>query len=247
MNAMVHAAMGVARQVLDFALPPRCAGCGVVVEDVHRFCIDCWQQLHFLGDPCCRRCGLPFEYDAGADVECGACLAEPPAYDRLRAAVAYGEIARKVVLKLKYSGRPSVADTLAHFMRRHVEEDAEALLAPVPLHRWRIWKRGYNQSALIASSLAKRSGLPCDLALVERVKATPPLKGKGRRERNLAVRGAFHVADRAKLLIRDRAVLLVDDVYTTGATVNACARVLKRAGAAQVNILCWARVVRTED
>jgi ComF family protein len=248
MHAMVTAARGAARQMLDFALPPRCGGCGAITEDVHRFCLECWQQLHFLGAPCCSRCGLPFEYDAGADVECAACLAEAPAFDRLRAAVAYGEVARQVVLKLKYSGRPGVAETLAHFMQRHVgDEDRDAILAPVPLHRWRIWKRGYNQSALMASVLARRTGLSPELALIQRVKATPPLKGKGRRERALAVRGAFRLDEASRARVKGRAVLLVDDVYTTGATVNACAKALKRAGAARVNILCWARVVRSDD
>ena len=238
MHVMVTTAKGAARHLLDFALPPRCAGCGVVAEDVHRFCLDCWQQLHFLGEPCCARCGLPFDYDGGEDAECAGCLAEPPAFDRLRAAVAYGEIARRVVLKLKYSGRPGVAETLAHFMQRHLAgEAADAILAPVPLHRWRIWRRGYNQSALIVSALA----------LIERVKATPPLKGMGRRERALAVRGAFRVAEEAKGQVKGRSVLLVDDVYTTGATASACAKILKRAGAARVNIICWARVVRGGD
>ena len=248
MQSAVTAARGAVRQILDFGLPPRCPGCGTVTEDVHRFCLQCWQQLHFLGEPCCARCGLPFDYDPGAEAECAACLAEPPAFDRLRAAVAYGEIARKVVLKLKYSGRPGVAETLAHFMRRHVDDkDGDAILVPVPLHRWRIWKRGYNQAALIASALGRRTGLSTDLTLIERVKATPTLKGKGRRERALVVRGAFRLGEKAKARVKGRSVLLIDDVYTTGATANACAKALKRAGAARVNILCWARVVRPDD
>ena len=244
MQLAVRAARGAVRQMVDFALPPRCPGCGLVVEDAHRFCLDCWQALAFLGEPCCTRCGLPFEYEAGGEAECGACMAEPPAFDRLRAAVAYGDIARKVVLKLKYSGRPAVAATLAHFMRRHLEPCEDALLAPVPLHRWRIWKRGYNQSALIASALSRGSGIPTDLDLIERVKATPSLKGLGRSERALAVRGAFRMSDAAKARVKGRTVILVDDVYTSGATANACARVLRKGGAAGVNILCWARVVR---
>jgi predicted amidophosphoribosyltransferase len=159
MQMALQAARTAGRYVLDFALPPRCPGCGIVSEEEHLFCLACWQQLHFLGDPSCHRCGLPFEYDQGAEAQCGACLAFPPDYDRLRAAVAYGEIARKVALKLKYSGRPAVAETLAFFMQRHLSgEEAEALLVPVPLHRWRIWKRGYNQAALVASALAKRTG-----------------------------------------------------------------------------------------
>src|SRR3712207_3711825 len=112
MQMVRHAARVAARQVLDFALPPRCPGCGSVTGDQHSFCLSCWQQLNFLGDPCCSRCGLPFEYESGPDAECGSCLASPPSYDRLRAAVAYGETARKVALKLKYSGRPGVAETL---------------------------------------------------------------------------------------------------------------------------------------
>ncbi|MEA1013112.1 ComF family protein [Sphingosinicella sp. LY1275] len=241
------AARAAIRQIVDFALPPRCPGCGEVTEDEHRFCLACWQKLHFLGEPCCARCGLPFDYDRGPGVECGACLASPPAFDSLRAAVAYGEIARNVALKLKYAGRPGVALTLAHFMRRHLDPSADAILAPVPLHRWRIWRRGYNQSALIVSALGRGTGLETRLDLLSRAKATPSLRGLNRSQRALAVRGAFRVDDRMKAVLRGRTIVLVDDVYTTGATANGCARALKRAGASAVNILCWARVVGGSD
>ena len=243
MQIGMRAARAAVGQIVDFALPPRCPGCGIVTEDEHRFCLSCWQKIHFLGEPCCARCGLPFEFDSGAGAECGECLAHPPAFDRLRAAVAYGEIARKVALKLKYSGRPAVAETLAHFMQRHLEGEGESLLVPVPLHRWRIWKRGYNQSALMASALARRAGAVAELDLMRRTKATPVLRGMGRQERARAVRGAFQVTDRGRRILPKRTVTLVDDVYTTGATANACARALTRAGAAKVNIICWARVV----
>ncbi len=246
MQIALHGAKGLARQLLDFALPPRCPGCGVVTEEEHRFCLPCWQSLHFLGEPCCARCGLPFAFDQGAEAECGACLANPPEYDRLRAAVAYGEIARKVALKLKYQGRPGVAETLSYFMQRHIgDEDQGALIVPVPFHRWRIWKRGYNQSALIASALARRTGRRAELGLLERVKATPVLRGLGRRERALAVRGAFRVSPAAKEKVAGRTIVLVNDVHTSGATANACAKALRGAGAARVNILCWARVIAT--
>ncbi len=247
--ALAHSAL---RRTLDFALPPRCPGCGAITLEPHRFCLDCWSSLTFLGEPCCARCGLPFAYSAAGEAECGGCLAEPPPFDRLRAAVAYGDVSRRVALKLKYSGRPGLAETLAHFMLRHVrpgdgDGEVDALLVPVPLHRWRIWKRGYNQAALIASALSRRSGLPAGLDLLSRTRATPPLKGLGRRERVLAVRGAFKVPPRAKARLAGRRVLLVDDVYTSGATAAACALALKRGGAASVEILCWARVVPVDE
>ena len=176
---------------------------------------------------------------------CGQCMAEPPAFDRLRAAVAYGDISRAVALKLKYGGRPGIAETMAALMLRHV--DAGDLFVPVPLHRWRIWRRGYNQAALIATALARRTGGEGRLDLLERVKATPALRGLGRRARRDAVRGAFRIDRRRKEEIKGRAVTLVDDVYTSGATANACAGALRRAGAVRVNVLCWARVVREED
>jgi ComF family protein len=140
-----------------------------------------------------------------------------------------------------------VAETLGHFMSRHLPEGSDALLVPVPLHRWRIWRRGYNQSALIASALAKRAGLSSDNELLRRVRATPVLRGLGKRQRALAVRGAFRVPEERRDEIAGRHIILVDDVYTSGATANACATALKRAGAAEVNILCWARVVAARD
>jgi ComF family protein len=231
--------------LVDYALPPRCPGCGAVTDDDHRFCIACWQSLDFLGEPCCARCGMPFPYESGG--ECAACLADPPRFDRTRAAVAYGEIARKVALKLKYSGRPGVARTIARFMERHVEPGSDAILVPVPLHRWRIWRRGYNQSALVAAALAQRTRLEVELGVLERIKRTPPLRGMGRRQRAQTVRGAFRVPKAMRARIAGRTILLIDDVFTTGATANGCAGALKRAGAARVEIICWARVVARDS
>lgn len=233
--------------ILDFALPPRCPGCGSITADTHSFCIHCWRSLTWLGEPCCIRCGLPFDYGAaGEESECGACLAEPPRFERLRAAVAYGEVARKVALKLKYGGRPGVAETLARFMARHLPPEGDRqdlLLVPVPLHRWRIWKRGYNQAALIAGALSRRSRIPVDLDLLARTRATPPLRGLNRRERAKAVSGAFAVPADRRGRAAGRRIVLVDDVFTSGATGEACTRALKRAGAREVQILCWARVI----
>ncbi len=233
-----------ARKVVDLALPPRCPGCGAITAEPHSFCMTCWGALRFLGRPCCEMCALPFAHEEGEGALCGGCMKRPPRFDRMRAAVAYGEIARKVVLRLKYGGRPGVAETVARFMARHVDAAAAPVLVPVPLHRWRIWRRGYNQSALIARALARRHGLEVQLDLIERVKPTPPLKAMSPRQREETVRGAFRIADGRREALRGRHVLLIDDVYTSGATVSACARLLKRAGAARVDVLCWARVIR---
>jgi ComF family protein len=237
----------IARGIIDYALPPRCPGCGTIVEDDHRFCFECWGRLDFLGEPCCARCGLPFAFAEADGAECGRCIAEPPSYERLRAAVSYGEIARKVALKLKYSGRPGVARTMARLMERQAGGGEARILVPVPLHRWRIWTRGYNQAAVLAGELAGALGGRVESELMERVKRTPPLRGMGRRERIAAMRGAFRVAPRRREEVRGGSFILVDDVFTSGATTGACAKVLKRAGAARVEIICWARVIRDEE
>ena len=204
-----------------------------------------WGSLRFLGPPWCAACQLPFDFDRGADALCAKCLADPPPHDGVRAAVAYGEVARHVALRLKYGGRTAHAATMARAMARLMPEDAE-LLVPVPLHRWRIWSRGFNQAALIAETLAGACGVPADLHLLRRVKATPVLRGLGVRGRAKAIAGAFALAPEARERLAGKTLVLVDDVHTSGATASACARVLKRGGAARVILLCWARVLDEE-
>jgi len=235
-----------ARGAVAFALPPRCPGCGTVVSEDHSFCLDCWRSLDFLGGPACGQCGTPIALAFDEEARCGACLADPPPFDRARAAVAYGPIARALALKLKYGRRPGIALTMARPMRRVGGAMLEgALVVPVPLHRWRLWSRGYNQAALIARAVA-RDGGELALDLIERPRRTPPLRGLGRLARERAVSGAFRLGHAWKDKVKGRRIVLIDDVYTTGATAKGCARILKRAGAAEVNLLCWARVVRDE-
>lgn len=164
----------------------------------------------------------------------------------VRAAVAYGSVARTVALRLKYGGRTAYADVAARLMLRHVP-DAATLLIPVPLHRRRLWWRGYNQAALIATAIARLSDLPVDVRALERHRATPPLRNRSPRERRATVAGAFRVSDAGRAAVRGHAVVLVDDVHTSGATADACVRVLAAAGAASVTILAWARVLADDD
>ena len=224
---------------LSLALPPRCPGCGDIVRGDHRFCPRCWASLRFLGPPCCAGCGAPFEVEAHA--LCDACRVRPPIHAGIHAAVAYGDVARAVALGLKYGGRTSLAQTAAGLMRRGLPPGD--VLVPVPLHRWRLWSRGYNQAALIADALARTSELPVERHALRRIRATAALRGLGRRERAREVRAAFDIDPRRIATIRGKRVLLVDDVYTSGATTEACARVLLGAGAAGVAIVCWARVI----
>ncbi|WP_294318958.1 ComF family protein [uncultured Sphingomonas sp.] len=231
-------------QLVALAIPPRCPGCGTVVEADHRFCATCWAGLRFLGDPACAACGMPMAIDQGPGMRCGPCLVRLPVHDGVRAAVAYGPVARDVALKLKYGGRLALATTMARLMLRHLAADATCLV-PVPLHRRRLWTRGYNQSVLIAAALGRMRGVPMLRDALRRTRATPPLRGMNGRARAKAVRGAFVVSDPAT--VAGQSVVLVDDVHTSGATVDACAAALRRAGAARVMVLCWARVVGADD
>ena len=229
------------KPVLDFALPPRCGGCGAIVDEVDSFCAACWTRIEFLGSGGCSICGLPLE---GTEIDsCAHCLSKPPRLQRMRAATAYGEISRSIAIRLKYGRKVALARTMARYMAPLIGELPDnAMLVPVPLHRGRIWRRGFNQSAIVARELARRLGREMDVHALVRVKATPPLKGMSMQQRRRAVAGAFRINPGSEL--RGRTVVLVDDVLTTGSTANACARVLKRAGAERVDLVSWARVVR---
>ncbi|MCB4860827.1 ComF family protein [Sphingobium sp. PNB] len=243
--ALLHKSVPLLKTALgplvDYALPPRCPGCGEIVAADDAFCLACWSGMRFLGAPCCARCGLPFDYDRGDGAECGACLADPPPYDSARAVLAYGDVARTVALRLKYGRRIGLARLIARQMARQVPAARDAVIVPVPLHRWRLWWRGFNQSALIARHLARLTGLPVDNHALLRTRRTRPLRGMSPKTRAKAVRGAFALAPGH--MLKGRAVLLIDDVQTSGATAAACARALKRGGAASVHLLCWARVL----
>jgi ComF family protein len=238
---MVAAVLQTAgKWVLDFALPPRCAGCDTIVSDVHSFCPECWKSIDFLGHSGCSTCGLPLQ--ATEQTSCGACLARPPRIARTRAAVAYDDLTRKLAIRLKYGRKIAIARTMARYMAPLVSGEGERLLVPVPLHRWRLWRRGFNQSALVARELSKRLAVPMDALVLSRTRRTPPLKGMSPVQRRRTVAGAFHVRDKA--VIAGKTVILVDDVLTTGSTAEACARTLRRAGAARVELVSWARVVK---
>jgi ComF family protein len=240
MMSLLPLLKGAVRPAVDYALPPRCPGCGAIVGEDFAFCLPCWSGMIFLGEPCCARCGLPFPHEMGEGAECGACLSDPPPWDSARAVLAYGDVARTVALRLKYGRRIGLARLIARQMLRHVGSE-EALIVPVPLHRWRLWNRGFNQAALIADHLGRLTGWAVEKRALQRVRRTAPLRGMNPTQRAKAVHGAFALADGHG--VRGRRVLLIDDVHTSGATAAACARVLKGGGAGDVRLLCWARVL----
>ena len=225
---------------LDFALPPRCPGCGEVTDQPHVFCPPCWSSLEWLRGGCAR-CGLPLE--AGDTEECGRCIAAQPPFERMRSAVAYGELPKILVTRLKYGRKVGLARTMAHHMANLLDPALPTpIFVPVPLHRSRLWGRGFNQSQLIAVALARAVGGSAEPSLLCRTRRTRPLKGMTPTQRRLETRGAFKLRKAGAL--DGRRIVLVDDVLTTGSTAEACARALRKGGAARIELLTFARVVR---
>ena len=233
------------RLALDIALPPLCPSCREPVSQQSGLCASCWSKLSPIERPFCERLGIPFTYDPGPGIYSMQALAAPPAYTRARAAVRYDEVARTLVHALKYGDRLDLAPTMARWMARagaELLQDAD-LVVPVPLHWRRLWARRFNQSATLAGLLAAQYGTPVSVTALKRIKATPQQVGLSKSERAANVQGAFRVDDAGKAEIARRHIVLVDDVLTSGATVDTCARAMLRAGARQVDVLVFARVV----
>jgi len=230
--------------VVDVALPPLCASCREPVGDAG-VCAACWAKLSFIAPPYCERLGIPFTYYPGHGILSMETISDPPAYHRARAAVRYDDIARTLVHAFKYGDRLDLAPTMGRLMATAGQPllgEADALV-PVPLHWRRQWARRFNQSALLAEIVAKASAVPVTYGALKRVKATPQQVGLSQSARAQNVQGAFRVPPDGKAEVAGRRLILVDDVLTSGATMDACARALLRAGAVQVDALVFARVV----
>ncbi|MBU6475165.1 MAG: ComF family protein [Alphaproteobacteria bacterium] len=235
---------------VDVLLPPRCLATGEIVDAPGMVSAAVWPQLQFIEAPFCKTCGMPFNFEIvpGNDILCAACMEREPVFDAARAAVVYNDISRKMILAFKYGDRLHAVKTFAPWMLRAGRGliDRADCIIPVPLHNRRLRERRFNQSALLAREIASRSGRVFVPDMLLRTRHTVPQQGLNYKERGQNVKGAFALGKKHLTRIAGKNILLVDDVYTSGATLNECARVLKNADAASVGVLTVAKVTREE-
>lgn len=237
------------KMILDILFPAQCARCHDPVDTTGNLCARCWQDTTFISAPYCPCCGYPFDYEVSADMLCGSCLASPPPFTKGRSVLKYDDFSRDMILAFKHADRTDQTPVFANWMARTASDILadDVLIAPVPLHPRRLIKRRFNQSALLANAIAAVSQKAAIPDLLLRTRATPSQGGKSFRGRFRNVKGAFSINPRWKDKIQGEHILLIDDVYTTGATVSACARCLLRHGAAEISVLTLCRVVRPTE
>jgi ComF family protein len=238
-------ALGAWNGFVDLMTPPKCLACRDSVAAGASLCIPCWQKLTLLDEPVCDALGTPFEFDGGAGMLSPAAIADPPAWDKARGATAFDECSRQLIHMLKYQDTQEAGQLMARMMLgagRKLIAEADVLM-PVPLHRYRLWQRRFNQAAYLAGRIARQSGTLLAVDVLVRTKRTRQQVGLTAEERRKNVRRAFSVAPEKRPVVEGKTVLLIDDVRTTGATVAACAQTLKDSGAVQVHVLTFALVL----
>jgi ComF family protein len=235
---------GAVSRLVGIVYPPTCMGCGIIVRRTGGLCAECWSGLRHIEPPVCPVLGIPFAHEGEEGAVSLAAMAKPPDFSRARAAVLYDDVAKLLIHRLKYNDRAELALPMAGWMMRAAGEliaECDRIIA-VPLHHRRLIARRYNQSAELARQVARLSGKPLDAESLVRRRATRQQVGLGQKARERNVRGAFTVPEARRGDLLGARIVLVDDVYTTGATVNAAARALYRAGAGDVSVVTFARV-----
>lgn len=235
-------ARGIMRPLGDVLMPPLCLGCDAPVTERQTLCAMCWKAIHFINEPFCPCCGAPFDTPMGEGALCSTCVEHRPVYEAARSVFLYDEASKPLILRFKHGDQLHGLPMFAQWLARTGEsfwQDVDGIV-PIPLHRWRLLKRRYNQSALLAIALGRLVHKKVCVDALVRTRPTPPQGHFSKKQRLLNVRGAF--ALRRSMDVRGLNLVLVDDVLTSGATVNECARILLAAGAARVDVLTLARV-----
>ena len=234
--------------VVDTILPPRCPGSGEVVEIQGAVSPNFWDKLQFIEKPFCKKCSIPFSFESDENVICGRCLDEDPFYDESRAAVVYNDASRRVILNFKFNDKTHYVHTFVPWMLRAGKELIEQsdYIIPVPLHPKKIRMRKFNQSALLAQAIAKKTNVKYLPDGLIRTRHTIPQKGLNKKQRLENISGAFEISDNYLDKLAHKNILIIDDIFTTGATLNECARILKNAGSCKVSVLTIARVTKEE-
>ncbi len=235
------------KKTLDFLIPLRCIKCGDILGEHPGLCTRCWPLIPFISAPVCACCGLPFEFEIEDGALCGACLYERPAFTTARSVFAYTTESKELILKFKHLDVLNTLPLFVQWMARVAEEKQDILCIPVPLHRIRLFMRTYNQAALLARALAKTKGWTYLPTTLLRTRKTPSQGTLSAKERTTNVAGAFRVHENKKSALKGRTIFLIDDVFTTGATLNGCTKALRKAGAAEVHALTLSRVVKARQ
>ncbi|MEI8295475.1 MAG: ComF family protein [Alphaproteobacteria bacterium] len=236
------------QHVIDSLLPPRCLRCGENVSTSHTLCSGCWARLTFISAPQCCLCGWPFAFAADDQYICGSCLRKPPLFTKATAVFRYDEGIKPLILRFKHGDALDLSPRLSLWMAEAGKKadlfSSITALVPVPLHWRRLFMRRYNQASVLAQAIARTVDIPCHTSWLRRKKATPPQGSGSKKQRFTNVRGAFRVPPSKKDAVQGSRILLIDDVFTTGATLTECAKVLLKQGAAEVRVLTLARVSR---
>lgn len=247
------------RAALDTILPPRCVVTGEMVDRQGMISPAAWAELDFINDPICDKCGVPFGFElsglaevAGFETEggihCMQCLDYPPPFETARAALKYNDASRDMILGFKHADQTHAALAFVPWLKmagQGMMEDADAFI-PVPLHRWRLLKRRYNQASIIAHYMSKETNIPVLHQALTRTRATATQGHLNFKERRKNVKKAFAVNEKYAASVKGKTLILIDDVYTTGSTVKECTKALMKAGAKKIHILTLARVVKAE-
>ena len=237
--------MKIAQTIIDYIFPPTCLLCNSFVDKQGTLCNICWVDVTFCPTSVCHICGLPFEYEVEEKTLCGNCVKLTPFFSHARYVCLYDDKTKKLIFDLKYKDKTFLVPSLSKMIHNIGKEYIEACdyIIPVPLHKKRLYNRKYNQSAMIAKQIAKLSNKPMFPSLLTRKKNTISQTGLSQEKRIANVYNAFSVSKQYKMLVKNAHIVLIDDVLTTGATVNACSKTLIKSGAQKIDVLTFSRTV----